>query len=123
MAITVTNANIDTAAALVDAPYGPLTRVTDVATLPVPNTRIALQFTSALGVTIWMTYEDLENEAVANKLAAQSHDWTTRVANLKVKIGALKTAADAMTAPHTYADYQALLVLLRGFKDIKGFGF
>jgi PKD repeat protein len=56
---TVTNAQVDTGAAAIVAPYGPLTRVSDVEAFATPNSNIEIQFTSALSVTVYLTYEQL----------------------------------------------------------------
>jgi len=56
---TVTNAQVDTGAAAIVAPYGPLTRVSDVEAFAAPNSNIEIQFTSALSVTVYLTYEQL----------------------------------------------------------------
>jgi PKD repeat protein len=56
---TVTNAQVDTGAAAIVAPYGPLARVSDVESFPTPNSNLAIEFTSALSVTVYLTYEQL----------------------------------------------------------------
>lgn len=121
MATTVTNGNLDTLAAAVPSPYGPLTRVTSVASLPTPNSEVRIEFTSQYSVSVWLTYEELQVAGVRDRILAQAHEWTDIVANMKTEINALDALAEAMSAPHTYADYKVLVDYLRdNFPWIRG---
>lgn len=113
MATTITNSNLDTLAAAVPAPYGPLTRVTSVASLPTPNSEIRIEFTSQYSISVWLTYEELQVAGVRDRILAQAHEWTDVVTNMKTHITALDALADGMSAPHTYADYQTLVDYIR----------
>lgn len=114
MAATVTNGDIDTAAAAIDAPYGPFTRVTSVADLPVPNSNIRLQLTTALGDTVFMTYEQLQYEALAIKKAkAAASGFTASTQAWKSAIDAANTVLQTYTAPDTYAQYKTSFRALR----------
>lgn len=90
MATDVTNSTVDTAAAAVAAPYGPLTRVTDFETeLPSPNSEIRGLFTSNIGDTeVWLSYEELTNATMLLRILEGAHDWTAKVANMKTSITA-----------------------------------
>lgn len=57
MTSVITNSNLDTKAAAVAAPYGPLTRVGEAPQLS-PNSHVQVEFTSALGVTVYVSYDD-----------------------------------------------------------------
>ena len=113
MPYTVSNATIDTAAAAVPSPYGPLTRVTDVADLPEPNSEIRLEFTSALSETVYATYAELIIPAMILQINQRAHDWTAVVADLKTALNELDVLVDAMATPHTYEDYQAIIDTFR----------
>lgn len=105
---TVTNGDLDTLAAAVPSPYGPLTRVGTVASLPTPNSQIRIEFTSNLSVTVSLSAEDLENAPLTLELLKNYHSWTAIVADMKTAISALNTLAVAMSTPHTYDDYVVL---------------
>jgi len=108
MATTITNGDLDTLAAAVPAPYGPLTRVTSVASLPTPNSAHRIEFTTQYSVSVFLSYDDLQNDALVEKVLSQAHDYTSVVGRMKDAITGLDALADTMTAPHTYADYQSL---------------
>lgn len=65
MATLITNTNLNSAAALVPGPYGPLTRVGDAPDFNL-NSDMPVEFTSALGLTVFYSYDDL------------GADWLTR---------------------------------------------
>lgn len=73
MGKTVTNAYVDVLAAAVLAPYGQLERVSDAAAMPTPNSEIKWEFTSALGVTVHLTIEELEDGDLTNRLLKDAH--------------------------------------------------
>ena len=105
MATTLTNGQIDTLAAAVAAPYGPLTRVTDVADLPEPNSEIKLEFTSALTQTVYLTVEEMQIAGIlADRLLTQhGHVGVTRAISaaidaIDVVNETIKTAADFTSA-------------------------
>lgn len=120
----VTNANIDTAAAAVAGPLGPLTRVTDVDALGLnPDSEINIEFTTdgsspAFGevFTVWLTYRELSNsdyaDVLLNKLKEAAGN-AYQVYLLKAAIDAIDTVATAVTAPYTQADYEAIIEAIR----------
>lgn len=115
MSVTVDNTDVDTACAAVSTPFGPFTRVSDVEAFPVPNSDQEITVTTALGDTLTITYEKLlyDDAAVAAAKRVAS-GYTATVEDWKALIAAEKTALDALTAPHTYAEY---LVRLRAKKS------
>lgn len=61
-----TNANFDTLAAAVKAPFGPFTRVGDVADLDV-NSHIPVECTTATSKTVYVSYDTLNNADLLEK--------------------------------------------------------
>lgn len=122
MATIVDNSDVDTAAAAVPSPYGPLTRVSDVEQYPEGNSNQQIEFTSNVGATVlFMSYDQLMNTDVRNRLLHQAHpdDWAVR--ELKTAINALNTKVNAMSAPYDYADYKDLVSDLRqNFPVLRG---
>lgn len=112
-----TNAEVDTLAAAVPSPYGPLTRVTDFesSVFPQPSGNIRGTFTSALSTTVYFSPKELTNLDLVLARNLEYHDWTGKVSQMIIDIAALKTLADTMSTPHTYDDYQALIDEVRGF--------
>ena len=72
---TITNVDIDNACALVDPPYGPLTRIGNAPNTS-PNSTLNVEVQSALGVNFFITYEDLTNSEVLDKILADVHGGT-----------------------------------------------
>ena len=60
MTSVITNSNLNDKAAAVASPYGVLTRVGDAPAIS-PNSHIPVEFTSALGVTVFLSYDDFSN--------------------------------------------------------------
>lgn len=103
------NATIDTAAAAVAGPYGPLTRVSDVdADFPTPNGNIRIKFTSNIGSTVvYLTYNQLLDAHVTLRILEQAHSMTKRVQDIKTEISDAYAVTNAFSVPHTYADLKA----------------
>lgn len=121
MTITVSNATVDTAAAAVASPYGPLTRVTDLTLLATPNYQTSIEFTTSLGQHVWLTWEQLANTTLTVKLLKQFSGHEALVRGLKTRIGAVNTTAAAMSSPYDYDDYQTLINALRdNFPEVRG---
>lgn len=108
MGLTITNTNIDSLAGAVASPYGPLTRVGTVVGAPTPNSDMRIEFTSALGATVFLSYEELQNSGLVAEAMRKAHDFTGIVESMKTQITALNSLAGAMSAPHTYTEYQTL---------------
>lgn len=115
MAKTVTNANINALAAATPAPYGPLVRVTDVATLPTPNSEIALELTSALGVHVFLTFEQLEDADIRLSLLKSAHGGVATTRAISAAIDAIDTVNEVVKAGGDFdqADYTALMNAIR----------
>lgn len=99
-----TNAEVDTAAAAVAAPYGPLVRVTDVTTLPAPNANIRIEFESALGTTVYLSYNQLGRADTLLRLLRQAHPIEARAEDLKNQVATVRAITNAFSSPHTLAD-------------------
>lgn len=121
MARTITNSNVDTAAAAVPGPWGPLTRVTDVTTLPTPNSDIDLQFTGARGTTYRMSMEQLEDADVRLDIILRTEGFQGNVEDIKTRVAAINTTLAAMTYPHTYLEYKGVIEALRNIVEIAGY--
>lgn len=127
---TVSNATVDTAAAAVPAPYGPLTRVTDVTTLPTPNSEQIIEFTTdgsspAMGevFTVYMSYTQLTTAAIRDRILAYAAGIAGQTLSLIDRIDAVNTIAAAITAPYTLAEYQQLIGELReNFPELWAYG-
>jgi hypothetical protein len=120
---TVTNAQFDTACAAVPAPFGPLTRVSDLETAPTvaPNSHIAYETTSAADVTVWISYEDLATTVRRNDIIKDAHGVNAYLYDLSVLVDALddimSTAPyDPLTAPPS--DYRIILRMLAAMGNI-----
>lgn len=116
MAYTINNSAVDTLAAAVAAPYGPLTRVTNVSTLPTPNSDIKLEFTSALSATVYLTYEELQTPGSLLYLLEIQHGLTTVVETIKADVAELYAYTNGLSAPHTEAEYQQIQEYIRGYR-------
>jgi hypothetical protein len=111
MGKTVTNGNIDTACAAVPAPYGPLVRVTSVTGGPTPNSEIALELTSALGVTVHMTFEQLEDADIRLSLLKAAHGHIANARALSAAIDAIDVVNETVKSGgnFTVADYTSIM--------------
>lgn len=110
----ITNAAVDSLAGDIDAPYGPLVRVTNMDELPVPNDNIKLDFTTAVsGVTVSMTYNELADELVAADIIAQAFNQQGVLEAFATALDTYNTAIQALSLPHTYADFKTAYSGLR----------
>jgi hypothetical protein len=120
MATTVTNANVDTGAAAIAAPYGPLTRVTDITTLATPNSDLRLEFTTALSTTVYMTYDELVDADMSEGILAQHFNFQDVLEQAVVLIDTLNTAAAALVLPHTYANWKDIWLKTKAVAELMG---
>lgn len=93
----VVNATFDTAAAAVPAAVGgPLTRVTDLSADPVisPNSQLKVECTSAAGVTVYISYDELVDTNVRDKLVMEAHGQTGQMKRIFDFIAALDVLND-----------------------------
>lgn len=114
---TVTNSQIDALAAAVASPYGPLTRVSDFEDTdlyPEPNSGLRGVFTSALSVSVSLSYDELHNTPQAWSILEKTHGWTTVVTAIKTFATNFKALADTVSGtPYTYEDYDLLVSYIR----------
>lgn len=116
MASTITNTDVDNAIAALPSMLGtPITRVTDVTTLPTPNSNIKLEFsTTNIGDGhVWITYEELLNFQIVERLLKQVAGVTYRVEKLKEGITVAYAYVSGLTAPHTQAELKEAVALLK----------
>lgn len=101
---TITNLQVDIIASGVASPYGPIVRQTDMEDLPTPNENISIEFETALGDTVYISYEQLSTTAIRTRLLEQSAGIEARVARIKAGVAAMYAVTNAMSSPHTYQD-------------------
>lgn len=109
----ITNFQVDVVASGVTGIYGPVSRVTNMSTLPTPNENIGIEFTTALGDTVFMTYEQLTNLNVRNRILGQSGGVNERVQDLKTGVATVYDITNALTAPHTYEELVTVVEAIR----------
>ncbi len=111
---TISNGTVDTAAAAVPAPYGPLTRVTDMSTLPTPNDRFKIELTDQNSNTIYARYEELADAERILEIVfeANGHNAVMHAALLELDaiVTAYPAAGDGL---YTYPDYLAFVERLK----------
>jgi hypothetical protein len=117
---------IDDWAAAIDTPYGPITRTTAVADLginalnafdtPITFT-LASPYTSE---TVELTYNELKYEDIVIERLKRVVGVSSVVQTIIDELSALNTVAQAMTAPHTDADYATLIEGLRDLNYLVG---
>ncbi len=122
---TITNTQVNTAAAAVPAPYGPFTRITDLNILPVPNDMHNIQFTDANGKNVYMTYAELTNATMRNERVAEVYGFEYVLHDLINKVAAINTSLQAMKqtdgSGYTAQQFNDAVELLRGIDVISGF--
>lgn len=102
MGKTVSNGTVDGLAAAVPAPYGPLVRVTSAANLPTPNSEITWEFTSDLGVTVYLTIEQLEDADIALNLMKAAHGVVANARALSAAIDAIDVVNETVKSGGDY---------------------
>lgn len=121
---TKTNANVNVAAATVPAPYGPLTRVTDMLTLPVPNEFQQIHLTDANGTHVYMSFEQLDDAEEAQRMIALANGKQYYLHQLIVRLGTINTTVQAIknVSGHGYTDaeYQTVIKEIRKLNEISG---
>ena len=121
----ITNDLVDSAAVDVAAPYGPLVRVTNMASLPSPNRDYVIELTDTRGVKVFATYEQLKDAqaidrqvALAEGLNYRLHDLIGDVETINTALQAIKLAAGG---PYTQANWDDAIDLLRSLNWVSGF--
>src|SRR5688572_2095411 len=119
---TKTNAQVDAAAAAVVAPYGPLTRVSDVESFPTPNSNIEIEFTSALSVTVYLTYDEMVDTQIVDRILETQHSVRGVNAQARSVYGVVRAVAEyaASYAGPAYSDaeWQFIIDGLRVIRPI-----
>ena len=71
----ITNAEFDAVAGAVPAPYGPLTRVTDMDTNVDYdyNSDVQIEVTSALSKTLYISYDEMNNVVTRDEILGRAH--------------------------------------------------
>lgn len=110
---TITNFQMDVIASGVTGISGPLTRVGSLTDLPVPNENMQIEFTTALDDTVYLSYVQLSNLNVLDRLLSQAAGIDDRVERIKTGVAAVYAVTNAMSAPHTYADLVAAVAAIR----------
>jgi len=122
---TYNNTQINTACAAVAGPYGPFTRVTDMAVQPVPNDMVKIQVTDNNGKTLFMTYEELTTAALRNKRIAEVYGYEYVLHALINQVASINTTLQAMKETdglgYTVAEYEQAVELLRGIDVTSGY--
>ena len=99
---TVSNATFDTACAAVPAAVGgPLTRVEDFTADPIikPNSHLRVETTAAGGITVYISYDELVDVNVRNKIVLDAHGQQGILARVFDLITALDVLIDNGFAP------------------------
>lgn len=116
------NANFDTIAGDVPAPYGPLTRVGSMPDLNY-NSNQPIEVTSALSKTLHISYDDMVDVSVRDKILAEAHS-TGGVVHagyvLHQLVNVLKAHLDAADDAGWYTDveFANAIKILRYFQPI-----
>src|SRR5689334_11033654 len=122
---TITNTDVNTAAAAVPGPYGPFTRVTDMAVQPVPNDTVKIELTDNNGKKLFMTYAELTTTALRNKRIAEVYGYEYVLHALINQVASINTTLQAMKEAdglgYTVAEYEQAVELLRGIDVISGY--
>lgn len=125
-----TNSQVDTAAAAVPAPAGPLTRVTDLDAMNISyNQDISLQFTTdgsapALGAvyTVYLTYNELVDADLVIKRLKEQIGIPYTMYDFIDRLDTINTAAQALTPPYTDTMWKTLWWdLLQDLPELKAF--
>lgn len=122
---TITNTQVNTAAAAVPTPYGPFTRVTDMTTLPTPNDLQQIELVDANGNTLYMTYNELADAVAVQQILAKRygkqyvlHALINQVNTINTT---LQTIRNANGQGYTDAEYRQVIALLRTINETSGY--
>lgn len=123
-----TNATIDAAAALFPAPYGPLTRITDLDALDLdPNDDVNLLFETddtVLGAVyeVYLSANELSDTDWAEQLIGQQIGTPAQVLSLVDRIVALEAVVSALVPPYTVENYRDIIQDMRvDFPELKAY--
>lgn len=106
---------IDDWAAAYPAPFGPLTRETATADLPIYDgafkENLTLKLAAPYNTEFFASYEQISQPLLLTRLVTLAAGIQSRVAELRADIANLHSAANALTAPYTVAEYNNLVEL------------
>jgi hypothetical protein len=108
------------AAAVAAGDYGPLTVVTTEANAPISFDQ-RMEYTTLNSKTVYLSYNDMKVDAVRNTLVDQAEGETAKVDTIGAQLTALVVLYDAMTAPHSHADYVSLIDSIREIYETENF--
>lgn len=123
MTVNITNAAVGVLAAAVPAPYGPLTRVTDVEAFGSPNVDVKIEFTDTLGSKVYLTWAQLNDADAVQRQIAYAEGLQYRTHKLIADIQAIDALADATKnvsgGGYTPEEYDALVLAIRALDPIR----
>lgn len=122
---TITNSQVNTAAAAVPSPYGPFTRVTDMTTLPVPNDMIQIELVDNNGNTISMSYNELADAVAVQAALAKAYGKQYVLHALINQVNGINTTLQTIRNSngqgYTDAEYRQVIDLLRSINEVSGY--
>lgn len=120
-----TNAQVNALCAAVPGPYGPLTRVTDLLTLPNDNSNMLLEFTDTRGTRMYMRYAELADVDARTKIIAEAeginymaHHIITEVDDINDDLQALLLVAGG---PYTPETFRTIVNSLKRIKNLSSY--
>lgn len=108
---TITNTQFDSAASAIPAPFGPLTRKSDIESIS-PNSQVAAEVTSALGYTFYISYQDLTDPVESMEIIRQAHGqlyvYQAMVDTLAVLLANANDTLSTVTQEEMYSFFRAM---------------
>lgn len=118
----ITNAQVNTAAAAVPGPYGPLTRVTDVEALPQPNDQFFIELTDQNSNVIRVHYYELTDAERILEVLTEANGHNALMHAVLQELDSLTTDYPlAVDGLYSYADYMAFVDRLKSLQLIRNF--
>lgn len=119
---TITNTNVDTAAASVPGPYGPLTRKTNMSNLPTPNDRYKIELEDQNGNKIVCRYEELTDPDRILELVYEANGYQGLMHKTILELEAIESDFPKdSNGEYTYEDYMAFVQRLRSLEIIRNY--
>jgi hypothetical protein len=120
---TNTNAEVDTAAAAVPAPYGPLTRVTNLDDdLPTPNDTFLIELTDQDDNTVYAHYYELTDPERILEIVAEANGFSAVMHGAVLELDSILTDfPEAGDGLYSYSDYIAFVERLRSLDIVRNF--
>jgi hypothetical protein len=108
------------AAAVAAGDYGPLVVVTAEADAPIYFDG-RMEYLALNSKTVHLSYNDMKIDAVRNLIVDQAQGYSVKVETIGAQLTALVVLFDAMTSPHSYADYVSLVDSIREIYEAENF--